>query len=67
MYIQRQLGSQLKKLVPLYPILSVSGPRQSGKTTLVREVFPDYAYVNLERLDDRLAAEEDPRRFLGEV
>ena len=65
MYIQRQLSSQLKKLAPLYPILSVSGPRQSGKTTLVREVFPDYAYVNLERLDDRLAAEEDPRRFLA--
>ena len=64
MYIQRQLSSQLKKLAQLYPILSVSGPRQSGKTTLVREVFPDYAYVNLERLDDRLAAEEDPRRFL---
>ena len=62
MYIQRQLSSQLKKLASLYPILSVSGPRQSGKTTL--EVFPDYAYVNLERLDDRLAAEEDPRRFL---
>ena len=53
MYIQRQLSSQLKKLAPLYPILSVSGPRQSGKTTLAREVFPDYAYVNLERLDDR--------------
>ena len=64
MYIQRQLSSQLKKLASLYPILSVSGPRQSGKTTLVREVFPDYAYINLERLDDRLAAEEDPRRFL---
>ena len=67
MYIQRQLSSQLKKLASLYPILSISGPRQSGKTTLVREVFPDYAYVNLERLDDRLAAEEDPRRFLGAV
>ncbi len=66
MYIQRQLSSQLKKLAPFYPILSVSGPRQSGKITLVREVFPDYAYVNLERLDDRLAAEEDPRRFLAQ-
>ena len=66
MYIQRQLSPQLKKLAQLYPILSVSGPRQSGKTTLVREVFPDYAYVNLERLDDRLAAEEDPRRFLAQ-
>ena len=64
MRIQRQLGPQLQKLARVYPILSVSGPRQSGKTTLVRGVFPDYAYVNLERLDDRAAAEEDPRRFL---
>ena len=64
MYVQRQLSSQLEKLSHLYPILSVSGPRQSGKTTLVRQVFSDYAYVNLERLDNRLAAEEDPRRFL---
>ncbi len=64
MRIQRQLGPQLEKLAQVYPILSVSGPRQSGKTTLVRGVFPDYAYVNLERLDDRAAAEEDPRRFL---
>ena len=64
MRIRRQLGPQLEKLARVYPILSVSGPRQSGKTTLVRGVFPDYAYVNLERLDDRAAAEEDPRRFL---
>ncbi len=41
MYIQRQFSPQIKKLAQLYPILSVSGPRQSGKTTLVREVFPD--------------------------
>ena len=62
--IRRHLGTHLQELARFYPILSVSGPRQSGKTTLVRGVFPDYAYVNLERLDDRSAAEEDPRRFL---
>ena len=64
MRVARDLGRHLEKLAQLYPILSVSGPWQSGKTTLVRGVFPDYAYVNLERIDDRSAAEEDPRRFL---
>ena len=64
MRVARHLGRHLEKLARLYPILSVSGPWQSGKTTLVRGVFPDHAYVNLERIDDRSAAEEDPRRFL---
>jgi predicted AAA+ superfamily ATPase len=45
-------------------MVSLTGPRQSGKTTLARAIFPNYAYVNLENLDDRLAAEEDPLRFL---
>ena len=66
MPIRRHLGPHLERLAGLYPILSVSGPRQSGKTTLVRGLFPDYAYLNLERLDDRSAAEEDPRRFLDQ-
>ena len=64
MRVQRHLGGHLQKLARLYPILSVSGPRQSGKTTLVRGVFLDHAHVDLERTDHRSAAEEDPRRFL---
>lgn len=47
-----------------FPIVAVTGPRQSGKTTLVKDIFPTYAYVNLENLDDRRAAVEDPRMFL---
>jgi len=62
--IPRVLGDKLRSLAEVFPVISVTGPRQSGKTTLVRALFPHYAYVNLENLDDRLAAEEDPVRFL---
>jgi predicted AAA+ superfamily ATPase len=62
--LQRTLAKKILALAQTFPIVSVTGPRQSGKTTLVRTLFPDYAYVNLENLDDRAAAEEDPIRFL---
>lgn len=62
--IRRTLTEKLKQLVTGFPVLSLTGPRQSGKTTLVRGTFPDYAYLNLENLDTLAAAEEDPRRFL---
>ena len=58
--IPRALGEKIASLAGMFPIVSLTGPRQSGKTTLARATFPDYAYVNLENLDDRLAAEEDP-------
>lgn len=47
------------------PILTITGPRQSGKTTLCRMVFPDKPYVNLERPDVRRFAVEDPLGFLA--
>jgi predicted AAA+ superfamily ATPase len=47
-----------------FPVVSLTGPRQSGKTTLVRALFPRYAYVNFENLNDRAAVEEDPLGFL---
>ncbi len=46
------------------PIISITGPRQSGKTTLSKMCFPDYDYVNLESPETRRAAEEDPKAFL---
>jgi hypothetical protein len=62
--IPRSLGEKILNLTKVFPIISLTGPRQSGKTTLVRALFSDYAYVNLENLDERSAAEEDPIRFL---
>ena len=62
--IPRALGEKIVSLAGMFPVVSLSGPRQSGKTTLVQAIFPEYAYANLENMDDRLAAEEDPLRFL---
>lgn len=62
--VPRILGEKIRSFTRSFPVLSVTGPRQSGKTTLVKALFPDYAYTNLENLDDRAAAEEDPVRFL---
>ena len=64
MYIPRAARAALDGLIREYPILGVTGPRQSGKTTLVRAAFPDKPYVSLEDLDTRELASEDPRRFL---
>ncbi len=47
-----------------YPILALTGPRQSGKTTFLKTQFPDYEYVNLENLDVRNFAIDDPNAFL---
>ena len=50
-----------------YPVVTILGPRQSGKTTLARMTFPDRPYVSLEDPDVRMAAEADPRGFLGRM
>ena len=64
--IHRILSDELKDYAKQYPIVTVTGPRQSGKTTLVRSVFPYHAYVSLEDLDKRTAAINDPRGFLNQ-
>lgn len=61
---KRALATKLKQLATQYPVVSVSGPRQSGKTTLTRIVFPDYHYVSLEDPEQREFASRDARRFL---
>lgn len=61
----RDLTKHLKYLAEKYPIVSIMGPRQSGKTTLAKIVFPNKIYVNLEELDLRQFASEDPRGFLA--
>jgi hypothetical protein len=62
---QRTLEPFLKKLFNQYPVVTLTGPRQSGKTTLCRMAFPHKAYVNLEAPDERQFAMEDPRGFLS--
>jgi len=64
MMINREIKAHLQALALQMPAVAVMGPRQSGKSTLVKETFPSYAYVSLEDLDKRLAAKEDPRGFL---
>jgi predicted AAA+ superfamily ATPase len=62
----RSLAFELESLSSQYPVITVMGPRQSGKTTLVRHVFPKKPYVNLESLDIQENARLDPRSFLGQ-
>lgn len=65
MRINRNSEKELLALSMQYRAVAVVGPRQSGKTTLVRQVFPDKTYVNLENIDTRRFAMEDPRGFLS--
>lgn len=64
MLFQRTVAEPLKKLATQYPVVTLIGPRQSGKTTLTREVFSDKSYVNLEEPDTLAFAINDPRAFL---
>lgn len=62
--IQRHIQSQVNRLLQKFPIIALTGPRQSGKTTLCRLLKPDYRYVTLENPDSRQFARSDPRQFL---
>ena len=63
--IKRDIVPRLVELFDRYPFVTVTGPRQSGKTTLCRETFAGLKYVNLEAPDQREFAESDPRGFLA--
>jgi predicted AAA+ superfamily ATPase len=63
--INRQLHNKAKQLLLKFPMVAVTGPRQSGKTTFSQNVCPGYKYVNLEILDERQFAREDPKGFLN--
>jgi hypothetical protein len=64
--VPRALTKKLKKASNQFPVVTVTGPRQSGKTTLVKSVFRNYEYVSLELPDQRAFALEDPRGFLNQ-
>ena len=63
--IYRFLSKYALKDAKYYPVITITGPRQSGKTTLARATFPDHNYVSLEETDTRLFAGDDPRGFLA--
>ncbi len=62
--IKRKIQQELAKLAQEYKVVTITGPRQSGKTTLARMQFPDYTYVNLEEPETRQLAERDAKEFL---
>jgi len=66
MAVRRLLQPRLRALAKRFPVVTITGPRQSGKTTLARAAFPSKPYANLEAPDLREFAESDPRGFLGQ-
>ena len=64
--IARDLSSALLQAALQYPVVTLTGPRQSGKTTLCRALFPQLPYLSLEDPDIRRFAAEDPRGFLAQ-
>ena len=61
--LERHLGAKILEAARQYPVVTLLGPRQSGKTTLVRSLFPGHTYVDLEDPDLRALATEDPKTF----
>jgi len=64
--IPRLIENKLVEMAKKFPVIAVTGPRQSGKTTLCKKVFNKHRYVSLENPDIREYAETDPRGFLEE-
>lgn len=64
MSILRAIKKEIDFIKSKYPVLAITGPRQSGKTTFIKNKFPEYKYINLENPDNREFAEKDTRAFL---
>jgi uncharacterized protein len=63
--IPREISAKTLQFAKQYPVVTITGPRQSGKTTLCEMLFPERARVSLENLDDRQFAQNDPKGFLN--
>ena len=61
--IERKITPHLLETARYFPVVTIMGPRQSGKTTLARNIFPNYMYVNLEDKTSRDIAMSDPKAF----
>ena len=66
MYIDRSITTKIQQARAEYPVISIFGPRQSGKTTLAEHIFADHAYVNLKHLENRDFAIKDPKGFIAQ-
>jgi len=64
--IPRLLNQHVNAAAEKMPAVAITGPRQSGKSTLVQQVFPDHAYVNLEDIEHRRFALDDPKDFFAQ-
>jgi len=64
--ITRKIQTTLLELANTYPVVTITGPRQSGKTTLTRMAFPGYTYCNLEHPETRILAQQDPQSFFAQ-
>ena len=64
--IKRAISDTILDVATKFPVVTLTGPRQSGKSTLLKSCFADYKYISLEDPDVRQLAENDPRGFLRE-
>ena len=65
--VSRKIEGHVTKMFSQYPVITITGPRQSGKTTLAKACFPQLPYKNLEHLETRQFAHDDPVKFLKTI
>ena len=65
MVVQRTIKTKLENLLRTFPVVTVTGCRQCGKSTFLKNLLPSYTYISLEDIDVRQLAKEDPRHFLS--
>lgn len=66
-YIYRTISESIRKVLPFFRVIVITGARQVGKTTLCKSIFPEFEYINLEINEVRDAIRQEPRRFVSDV